>query len=53
MERVKNKKSKRFRAILRAIKENIALLLKRGPEIRLLHTKGHQDDAENFHNLSK
>ena len=47
------KRSKTFRAILRAIKKNILLLKNRGLTISLSHIKGHQDDEENFQNLTR
>ncbi len=50
---LKTKRSKTFRAILRAIKKNLLLLKNRGLIISLSHIKGHQDDEGNFQNLSR
>ena len=51
--KLKTKRSKTFRAILRSIKKNILLLKNRGLIISLSHIKGHQDDEENFQNLTR
>ena len=51
--KLKTKKSKIFRAILRAIKKNIIALENKGLTINLSSIKRHQDDAENFQNLSR
>ncbi len=50
---LKTKRSKTFRAILRAIKKYIAALKRNRLLISLSHIKGHQDDTENFQILRR
>ena len=46
-------KSKKFRALLRAIRKNMRKLEKRGLKFVLGHIKGHQDDNCLFHHLDR
>ena len=50
---LKSKQSKKFRGLLRAIRKNILGLRTRGLIINIQHIKGHQDDLQQFDQLSR